>query len=227
MINLNNQSPIDHRSNYGTMFKAIASLKCGVLVIPSERTMLNAADLAADCGEFGAWHALVVRPELRGFPGYDNVEYRMAIKYVCTDCRVIFSADQEHGVCPRCSAESNSFTTPLLRSNTIAFVNWFQDESNDIHDFEAIEATAMPDEPAYTDTQLDGLEAILKAEHSREERDISITWIAERLGLELSLCHTMLEDLEGQGLLCINTGMRAGGGVAEFTSLREYTVSLL
>ena len=73
-MRLDNATPLRHVTRYGTLFRADrADLVGGVMV--SHRRGLTYAALAGEFAEFGAWHALQIRPELSHFSGYNTIQY--------------------------------------------------------------------------------------------------------------------------------------------------------
>lgn len=75
MSGINNSTPIEHRSHFGTLFAAErADLSTGVKVsgVPED-----AASAMSDVAEFAAFHAMQVWPELTAFPGYDCIYFEV------------------------------------------------------------------------------------------------------------------------------------------------------
>lgn len=65
-----------HQCGNGTLFKGTRNLS----VVQVERPKgLPNHEFAADCMEFGAWHALAIHPTLQSFQGYDCVRFEKVL----------------------------------------------------------------------------------------------------------------------------------------------------
>lgn len=70
---IQNDTPIEHTCRNGTTFFSSRADLADTVEI---RTTGRGDQIAADCVEFGAWHAREIWPHLNGFSGYDTVRYR-------------------------------------------------------------------------------------------------------------------------------------------------------
>jgi len=65
---------IFYSSQHGTEFNSSrGNLSLGVKV--TSKFKITKEDMMSDFAEFAAWHAIMVRPHLNGFNGYDAVRY--------------------------------------------------------------------------------------------------------------------------------------------------------
>jgi len=69
-----NAKSFEHTCSNGTVFKSErGDLASGVKVLQSFDIDVN--EKMADYAEFGAWHSIIIHPNLNGFAGYDCIKF--------------------------------------------------------------------------------------------------------------------------------------------------------
>lgn len=72
-----NDKPLEHTSHNGTTFKASRCDLQGGVTVTKPAWLISDLQLAADFGEFTAWHALCIFKQLNGFAGYNCIQYNL------------------------------------------------------------------------------------------------------------------------------------------------------
>lgn len=72
-----NDKPLEHTSHNGTSFKAERCDLYGGVKVTKPTWPITEVQLAADFGEFTAWHVLCIFKQLNGFAGYDCIQYNV------------------------------------------------------------------------------------------------------------------------------------------------------
>jgi hypothetical protein len=95
MSEILNNTPIEHRSKNGLVFKSEnGDLRTGVTV--EESYSITADAIFSDIVEFGAWHAMQIRPNLNGFSGYDCIKYALLDKKPEPEVMIFKAQDRSH-----------------------------------------------------------------------------------------------------------------------------------
>jgi hypothetical protein len=72
--------PIEHRCRYGTVFSCLRADLAAPISVRVDADNRLPGLVSADFAEFAGWHAVVIRPGLKSFSGYDTLlfnAYRM------------------------------------------------------------------------------------------------------------------------------------------------------
>lgn len=76
IFEIDNDTPLEHSCANGLTFKTeTADLRKGVTVVKGDFWFEDALKMGADFAQFGAWHAMEIRPNLNWFAGYDAIHY--------------------------------------------------------------------------------------------------------------------------------------------------------